>query len=184
MEDSFKPSAQPIPRELHSEYEERPFHTCTRCGESLADFAGGYQISKSFKRGECVFEFALCDHCRTALMAEFSEESKRRLATHQEEHLTMDRGLSHCAGCGAKRDDSGLKEFVVSGMCEGDALLHSLLLCGDCGDGVQQQLSKATRDTWRRFVNDNFPGPPPADALPIPDELPRRSTVPVGSGAA
>jgi len=27
---------EPIPRILYSFYEERPFRTCTRCGESLA----------------------------------------------------------------------------------------------------------------------------------------------------
>ena len=176
-------SAQPIPRELYSEYEERAFQHCTRCGESLDDFASGYQVSKAFKNGECVFEYALCDHCRTTMMEEFSHESKQRLAAFQNEQVDLDRGLTHCAVCGTSRDEGPMKEFVLSGMCEGDLLTHGLLMCGDCGDGVQQLISEQTRDTWRRFVNDNFPGPPPGDALPVPEELPSRIAQALGSPA-
>jgi hypothetical protein len=39
-------------------------------------------------------------------------------------------------------------------------------------------ISQKTRDTWRRFVDDNFPGPPPGEALPEPEEA-FRSSVPV-----
>jgi hypothetical protein len=73
----------PIPAELRSDYTDENFCNCTRCGESLRDFAGGYQISKAWKNGECVFEYALCDHCRTALMEEFSDESKAKLSEFQ-----------------------------------------------------------------------------------------------------
>ncbi|HEY1050928.1 MAG TPA: hypothetical protein VGE39_14260, partial [Prosthecobacter sp.] len=48
-------------------------------------------------------------------------------------------------------------------------LLHSVMICGKCGDGVQSIISKKTRDTWRRFVDENFPGPP-TDSLPEPEE--------------
>jgi hypothetical protein len=40
-------------------------------------------------------------------------------------------------------------------------------------------ISQKTRDTWRRFVDDNFPGPLPVDSLPEPEEF--RSVVPVVS---
>jgi hypothetical protein len=36
-----------------------------------------------------------------------------------------------------------------------------------------------TRDTWRRFVDDNFPGPPPVDSLPEPEETVTRTPMPV-----
>jgi hypothetical protein len=162
----------PIPSELHSEYEERPFQNCTRCGESLADFPGGFQVSKAFKQGECVMEYALCDHCRSALMQEFSIESKRRLAEFQSEAVTLDRGLDACAVCGCPKDHESMRDFVLTGLCEGDRLHHGLLMCGTCGDQVQDLISVATRDTWRRFVDSNFPGPPPGDSLPLPEKIP------------
>ncbi len=174
------PPPPPIPPELFSDYEERPFQHCTRCGESLADFPGGFQISKAYKKGECVLEYALCDHCRGAMMDEFSDESKRRLAGFQNEQVRMDYGLTHCAVCGACRDEGPMREFVITGLCEGASLQHGLMLCGDCGDAVQELISEKTRDTWRRFVDDNFPGPPPGDELPLPEEAPARSTITAG----
>jgi hypothetical protein len=158
-----------IPRDLFSDYEERAFRCCTRCGESLADFPGGFQISKAFKGGECVFEFALCDHCRTLMMEEFSTESKKRLGEFERESIQFDRGLAECAVCGAERD--GLGEFTLTGVCAGDSLRHSLMVCGGCADTAQGLLSDSTKDTWRRFVDENFPGPPPGDALPLEDEV-------------
>ena len=165
-----EPPPPPIPPELHSDYEDRPFQHCTRCGESLADFPGGFQISKAYKKGECILEYALCDHCRTAMMEEFSDESKNRLASFQNEQVQMHHGLTHCAVCGACRDEGPMREFVITGLCEAGSLHHGLMLCGDCGDAVQELISTHTRDTWRRFVDDNFPGPPPADGLPLPEE--------------
>ncbi|MDH4475716.1 MAG: hypothetical protein QE274_04520 [Verrucomicrobiaceae bacterium] len=172
MDSPDPPSPPPIPPELHSDYEERPFHHCTRCGETLADFTGGFQISKAYKKGECVLEYALCDHCRMTMMQEFSNESKQRLAHFQNEAVHMDHGLTHCAVCGVGRIEGCMDDFVITGLCEGTALHHGLLMCGDCGDAVQELISVPTRDTWRRFVDDNFPGPPPSDALPTPDHHP------------
>jgi hypothetical protein len=46
-------------------------------------------------------EYALCDHCRSMMMEEFSVESKKRLAQFQDEQVTLDRGLDSCAVCNA-----------------------------------------------------------------------------------
>ncbi len=165
------PSSKPpaIPPELNSEYEDRPFQNCTACGESLADFPRGFQISKAYKNGECVMEYALCDHCRTKMLEEFSEESKNRLHKFQDDQVHLDYGLTHCAVCGRARNEGPMSDFVITGICADAALHHGLLMCGDCGDGVQELISQQTRDTWRRFVDSHFPGPPPADGLPIPE---------------
>lgn len=149
-----------IPNELHSDYLERPFVHCTRCGESLHDFPGGFQISKAWKRGECVFEYALCDHCRNQLMEEFSDESKKKLAHFQDEHVRFDGGLDKCSVCSAERHAHNDSEFVLTGVCEGDHLLHGIMVCGKCGEATQKLISTHTRDTWRRFREQNFPGPP------------------------
>jgi hypothetical protein len=161
----------PIPADLHSEYLDGPFRNCTRCGETLADFEGGFQISKAWKKGECVFEYALCDHCRTGLMEEFSDQSKKNLAKFQDENVHFNRGLDGCAVCGITRSGSPMTEFVLTGVCESDRLLHGLMVCGKCGEKTQELISSHTRDTWRRFTNDNFPGPP-ADVLPEPVGVP------------
>lgn len=166
----------PIPRDLHCEYEDRPFRHCTRCGETLHDDHGGFQISKAYKNGECVMEYALCDHCRTTMMEEFSQESKKRLSEFQDDHVDLERGLQHCSVCGQGRDGNGTDDYVITGICEHESLLHSIMICGSCADGVQGVLSSKTKDTWRRFVDENFPGPPSEGEIP---ELEYTSTSPL-----
>jgi hypothetical protein len=158
--------SQPIPRDLHSEYEERAFLHCTRCGETLQDDGADFQISKAYRRGECVMEYALCNHCRSAMMEEFSQESKQRLAQFQDKQMGLDRGLHHCAVCNASRDEEGTDDFVITGVCCGGSLMHGIMICGRCGDGIQDLISTATRDTWRRFVDENFPSPPGEGEFP------------------
>ncbi len=175
-------SPPPIPRDLHCEYEERPFRHCTRCGETLVDDQGGFQISKAYKRGECVMEYALCDHCRIAMMEEFSQESKKRLADFQDEKVDLHRGLNECSVCGVDRHTAGTEDFVITGICEGASLLHSIMVCGKCGDGIQELISVKTRDTWRRFVDENFPGPP-GEGLEPEVEEPAVHPTPMFAGA-
>ena len=79
-EDSQPP---PIPEVLYSDFTEEPFAECTRCNQSLSDCPGGYQVSKMWRRNECVFEYVLCDDCRRGLMEEFSTESKQRLQQYE-----------------------------------------------------------------------------------------------------
>lgn len=162
----------PIPGDLHCEYEERPFQHCTRCGETLGDDPGGFQIAKAYRRGECVMEYALCDHCRGAMMEEFSEESKGRLMAFQDEKVNPETDFHHCGVCGAQRSEGGTGDFVITGICHGGSMLHGMMMCGECGDDVQELISVKTRDTWRRFVNENFPGPPGEGEYPEIEELP------------
>lgn len=159
-----------IPPDFDCEYEERPFRHCTRCGETLIDDLGGYHVSKAYRNGECVMEYALCHHCRNAMMEEFSSESKQRLADYQDGHVHLDRGLEQCSVC--DRSGEGLDDYVITGLCSGDRLQHALLICGDCAEGVQHLLSQPTKDTWRRFVDENFPGPPGEGVEPEIESLP------------
>ncbi len=167
-DDQYEPP--PIPDELHSAYTDEPFASCTRCGEGLIDYPGGFQISKAWKRGECVFEYALCDHCRATLMEEFSKESKERLARFQDDHVHFDAGLNVCSVCEKERTKENMDEFVLTGVCDGDRLLHGIMVCGKCGEETQKLISKHTRDTWRRFREENFPGPP-GDEVFEPSDL-------------
>jgi hypothetical protein len=159
-----------VPVVLHSEYTDEPFKNCTRCGESLLDFPGGYQVSKAWKRGECVFEYALCDHCRMGLMQDFSKESKERLARFEHEHVRYEGGLDHCAVCSTRRDSMAAAEMVLTGVCEGDRMLHSLMICENCAEQSRALLSEHTKDTWRRFRDENFPGPPGDEVFDLDPE--------------
>ncbi len=169
MSDEPPPQGDPIPEVLHSFYEDRPFLTCTRCGESLAEFEEGYRISKNFKRGEVLIEYALCMPCLMRMLEESSEESKANLARFHEEHLREVSGFDDCAFCEKTRDRARGEEFGLAGMCRGDRLLEGAMICIDCMEAMHEVLSKETRETWRRFREENFPGVP-ADFEPFPGE--------------
>ncbi|MEM7144332.1 MAG: hypothetical protein AAF591_04310 [Verrucomicrobiota bacterium] len=162
----------PIPPELYSEYEERPFKSCTRCGESLADFEEGYRISKVQRAGEVLFEYALCGPCFLNIYEESSDETKIALYHYQREHLREDIiNGEQCALCGCHKDGIENAEFALVGACLGNDLLDINLVCGPCVEKMNELVSKKTRDVWDRFVQDNFPGVP-ADFEPVPSDTP------------
>lgn len=166
------PGFRPIPRELHSEYEERPFRSCTRCGESLHDYAGGYRISKVFRAGEVIFEYALCFDCLDNLMRESSTESIQRLTRFQNErHRPGVEGIHECALCATRREETAAREFALVAACQGTGLLQAHLICQDCMEEMSNLVSEKTRNEWNRFVDENFPGVP-ADFLPEPAGTP------------
>lgn len=158
-----------IPPVLHSLYEGRPFLTCTRCGETLADFEEGYRISKNFRRGEVVIEYALCLPCLTRMLEESSEESKRNLARFQAERLREVSGFDDCAFCERSRAEARNAEFGLAGICCGDRLLEGAMVCIDCIEAMHEVLSEETTRLWDRFREENFPGVP-ADFEPFPGE--------------
>ncbi len=161
----------PIPEELHSEYEERPFRICTRCGETLSDFDEGYQIAKVFKQGEAIFEYALCGPCHSSMVDEFSSETREAMEQFYAEHLTSGLGLSSCAICGIDRSLAPGNEFTLAAVCHHNEMVESLMICFECMEKSNALVSEQTRDVWRRFIDDNFPGVP-ADAVPDPSGIP------------
>lgn len=166
------PGFRPIPRDLHSEYEERPFRSCTRCGETLHDYAGGYRISKVYKAGEVIFEYALCCDCLDRLMQESSTESIQRLTRFQNENVRPEaEEMVECALCETGRADAEQGEFALVAACQGTGLLQGHLICQRCMEQMSDLVSEKTRNEWNRFVDDNFPGVP-ADFVPAPTSAP------------
>lgn len=158
---------EPIPALLHSFYEDRPFLTCTRCGESLADFEDGFRISKNFKKDEVILEYALCMPCLGAMMDEASEESKRRLAEFHEERYRDVSGFDECALCEKRFDEVKDEEYGLAGVCRGESILDSAMICHGCIEDMSAVMSEETRRTWDRFREENFPGVP-GDLEPMP----------------
>lgn len=159
---------RPIPPLLFSVYEDRPFTICTRCGESLVHFDRGYLVSKVFKAGECLVEYAICHPCHERMISEYSNESKRALQAHHERHYHDLNSLEVCVFCQQPSRRDG--EYSVGGMCLGQQLHHAMHVCHPCAEKIQGLISASTRDVWRRFREENMPGPP-ADLLPTPEPL-------------
>lgn len=172
MSDEVEPAPQPpelvpIPEVLYSLYEDRPFRTCTRCGESLIHFAEGFRISKNFRRGETILEYAMCMPCLTRMIDEMSEESKQRHAEYQAEHYRGVSGFDECALCEETRLEVRDGEYGLIGVCQGDQMGDSAMVCVNCMETMAELMSEETRRTWERFREENFPGVP-CDLEPFP----------------
>ncbi|MCP5541992.1 MAG: hypothetical protein H7A52_17755 [Akkermansiaceae bacterium] len=159
--------ARPIPVELHSFYEDRPFRSCTRCGEALEFFEEGYRVSKIHRESEVLFEYALCLPCLKNLYEESSEESRERLMRFQMERYREVSGFEECVFCDTWRPGEGRAEYGLIGICLGLDLLESNLVCGGCMEAMSALVSEQTRKSWDRFVEENFPGVP-AGFEPMP----------------
>ena len=170
--DEIEPQPKgPIPEELYSVYEDRPFKTCTRCGEGLEDFETGYRVSKVFRAGEVIFEYALCIPCLQGMFEEASEESRARLMEFQMSRFRFVSGFDECALCDSRREEIPTQEYGLVGICQGNGLIESNMICGQCMEDMNAVVSEKTRRGWDRFVEENFPGVP-ADFEPMPVNAP------------
>jgi len=154
------------------------FEQCTKCGTPLADSGEPWIVNKEWHRGECVMEYALCHECRGGMLASISKESAQYVQEFFERHIDPLRWLEHfgaegnpaelvasCFACGQSRDEAG--GFGISAMFKTAGVLEigplPVMICQDCSGKVEAGLSKETRDSWQRFVDENFPGPPGLD---------------------
>jgi hypothetical protein len=152
----FKPC--PIPRELHSVYEEGPFTSCNVCGESLAD-GRLYEIQKVYRGKQVVFELGICHNCGENVAREFSEESLEAMKGFLLCNFKLTLEARHCHFCGLPR--SVTPNYTIVGACRESSLIFpTLVMCEKCSEGLQDRLSRKTRDTQGDFIRDHFPGVP------------------------
>ena len=158
----------PIPEELYSFYEDRPFRICTRCGEGLYDFKHGYRVSKTYKGDEVIFEYALCNHCLHKIMEESSEETQKRLYEFQITRMRKTSGFDECELCDRPEEAAQREEYGLVGICLGEQIVEANKICGLCMEEMNELVSTKTRESWDRFVDENFPGvPADFEAFPV-----------------
>jgi uncharacterized protein with PIN domain len=153
-----------------SEYEDRPFIACTRCGEELVSADRGYQVVKYWHHGEVTYEYALCHGCHQGLLNEFSKESRDKLEKHHQEHFDLTLGLGGCATCGQSGLEMDHQEYSVTALYAGAVRQQEILVCGACSREMQGLMSDKTRGVWEKFLGENFPTAP-ADVAPEPTVL-------------
>lgn len=163
-----------------------PFHRCTKCACELGATGHPWIVNKEWHRGECVMEYALCHHCRREMQASISGESMRFVQRFFEEHIDPVRFVGHlgaegdpkpliagCFACGQPRES--VEGFGISAIFEGPGVLEigplPVLMCSACSAKVEAGISKPTRESWQRFVENHFPGPPGLDE-PMPRRMP------------
>ena len=151
-------SPEPVPELLHSAYDKAAFSSCTICSKSL-EACGLYEIQKVFHGTEAVFEMAICQACGEALAREFSEESIASVHRFLLGNYRPSENCQHCNFCGLPR--GLIPNFTALGVCRSESLVvPTIIVCERCTEGLQEKLSKKTRDVQGDFIGDHFPGVP------------------------
>ncbi|MEO0416296.1 MAG: hypothetical protein AAF226_15225, partial [Verrucomicrobiota bacterium] len=141
------------------------------CGEGLIDLDQGYRVSKNFKKGEVILEYALCVPCLESMMNEASEESKQALFKFHEERFNNRQGFDCCSFCDKDQSTSRGEEFGLMAMCWGDKMYDTAMICIECMEDMAEVLSEETRGKWDKFKEENLPGVP-GDFEPMPSPAP------------
>jgi len=181
----------PVPQLFWSEYSGRPFEVCIDCDRALQD-CEFYVVQKRFVAKEGVFEMAMCHECRECLSQECSQQTMLAVNGFLAEHLSERNAkteqltesddlilycIDHCIVCSKHR--AKCHRYSVGGLCRGFEIVGQisppgqtpLMICDDCERGMADLVSRQTRDTWDRFVDEHFDGPPGLE-LDIPSAAP------------
>ena len=177
-----------IPRVFHSAYSEQPFDRCISCQRELLGSDVPYIIQKQFVADEAVFEMSICVLCQEDRKSELSRESvqamqsfvsrvePRELAGVSQSETAAGL-LGHCAFCAEPRRQCPryvvtgvlLNDRIVVGLPQGSPLHVPVMVCDNCNREMNALLSRKTRDSWDRFVEDHFDGPP---GIALPEDQP------------
>lgn len=166
---------------LGSEETGEAFSHCVSCKLPLVEIAGPWLVNKEFRREECVMEYAICQECRDRVTDELSEESKEAVRGFLETEIDWESRmrefmLSHqlaerfdaCIVCCAPRAE--LEGFGISALFDagGSPVVGPLplMICQSCVGRMTESLSEASREVWRKFLADNFTGPPEDSGFP------------------
>jgi hypothetical protein len=148
----------PIPEELHSVYEAGPFTRCSVCEQSLVD-GRLYEVQKVYRGKEVIFEMGICHGCGESIAKDFSEESLEAMKGFLLCNFKPTMHSHHCHFCGSPR--SLFPGYTIVGACRERSLIFpSIVMCEKCSEGLQERLSRKTREVQGDFIRDHFPGVP------------------------
>ena len=95
----------------------------------------------------------------------------------EEGQALLDRCTNHCVVCGIER--SKCHRYSLDGTCQESQLIVQvtpigqtpLMICDGCEQQMAELISQKTRDSWDRFMEEHFDGPPGVE-IDSPDHYP------------
>ena len=143
-----------------------------------------YSIEKVYKRypnvdrPQVLFEYAVCDTCAMQIREEFSEESAANMQAYFTQNLaeraqeiedqSLETKLNTCLLSQKPLEDE--QEYAIVARARGGKMLQShypFAIGVTAMDELQELLSDKTKDLLDDFVNQNFPGPPEFETVPV-----------------
>ncbi len=166
---------------LNSEETDEPFTHCLCCRVPLLETDAPWLVNKEIIHDECVLEYAICQPCRDQVTDQLSEESKKSVRKFLETEIDWEERIQEfmlvadaterfckCIVCATPRAE--LTGFGISALFDSDGSLVTgplpLLICTACIAKMTANLSEDSREVWRRFLAENFVGPPSDSGFP------------------
>ena len=101
-------------------------------------------------------------------MEESSEETQKRLYEFQITRMRKTSGFDECELCDRPEEAAQREEYGLVGICLGEQIVEANKICGLCMEEMNELVSTKTRESWDRFVDENFPGvPADFEAFPV-----------------
>lgn len=152
-----------------------PFSHCVKCRLPLLEIDQPWWVSQEIQQDECVFEYAICQPCRDAVARQLSDESKEAVRQFLAREIDWDARISEfmlsydmrerfaaCIACRTPRE--AVRAYVRSALFDSGGVLVSgplpWMICHACVTRMNECLSSESREIWRKFLDENFPGPP------------------------
>lgn len=90
----------------------------------------------------------------------------REIEDEEDGQALLDQCMNFCVVCGLER--SKCHRYSVAGLCRDSEIVAQitpisrtpLMVCEKCELGMSDLISEKTRDSWDRFVEEHFDGPP------------------------
>jgi len=166
---------------MGSEETGEPFSHCLSCKLPLVEIAEPWLVNKEIVRGECVLEYAICQPCRDAVTDQLSEDAEAAVRGFLEREIDWQARMGEfmlsddltdrftaCIACRTPREE--LDGFGISALFDSSGSLVTgplpLLVCQGCIARMTASLSAESREVWRKFLAENFAGPPSDSGFP------------------
>jgi len=160
---------------LMSDETGEPFRHCVYCRLPLLEIDAPWLVTKEYRMGECILEYAVCKPCRAAVSDGFSEESKAAVRSFLETRIdsaartaefmmdpTLETRMGSCIACRTPR--SQMHGFGISALFDSGGYLVEgllpLLLCENCTRELSTRLSPDSVVKWRTALMQHLDGPP------------------------
>jgi hypothetical protein len=163
-------SFREIPKEFHSDLDQKPFCNCTFCGTNLLEGEKTYMVEKSIKVNlnngakNTAFEYAICMACQQRKMEAMSVESVQNIQNYMMENFVMEEWeeqtnsnqdpFAKCLVTGTPVEE--LDEYNIVGQFVGNKMVEGqfpILISPSIGEEIQELLSQQTKDEFDDFMD-------------------------------
>lgn len=142
-----------------------PFRHCLACRMPLLERDSPWLVTKEYQHGECVQEYAICQHCRDEVTARIPDTSKAAIRDFLKSEIDWPRRIdeffasnerfARCVACQIPRGEM-IGYAISAHFDEAGHLIEGplpLLMCDSCCSRMKSLLCNTGQEVWKDFVD-------------------------------